>query len=219
MSELSLVSIIEITFKTLLDSRVLMLIILELGIIILAHLFKRLLDKKVVNITSIFAGIVILSIYSYRYLDTFKIFIDNASTKIVEMLYFPTTLQIIGILFISIIILAITYYKKANKVVKVINTSLVISISFIFLCMIEYMNTYNIAFDEFSVFSNPVLMSLNEVITGLFISWIFGLIVIKIDSFIISKININELDSMELPKLKVDINEEYIELPKLKSNI
>lgn len=221
MNELSLTNIIGLTFKTLLDSRVLVLMVLEIGILVLSHLFKRLINKKVVNTTSILASMVVLSTYSYKYIDTFKLFIDNVSTKLVEMIYFPTPLVTICIIILSIIILISSYYKNSNKIIKNINTSIVLSIVFIFLCMIEYMSTYKVAFDEYSVFSNPVLMSLNEVITGLFVAWMLILLVYKIDKYILSKIKVEDLsnDNIELPKLKVDVNEEYIELPKLKSNI
>ena len=125
------------------------------------------------------------------------------------------------ILSLSCLICIYTLIKQKNKYIKFINTVLPISISFIFLSIIEYINKNNIAFDEFSVFSNPILMSLYELATGLFISWIIGLIIYKIDVFIINRITIvseEDLPKEEyfLPKKRV---EEEIELPKLKSQI
>ena len=114
--------------------------------------------------------------------------------------------------------------KNTNKILKFINSVLPLTISFIFLSIIEYINTNNIAFDEFSVFSNPIMMSLYELSMGLFVLWIIGLIIYKIDVFIINRIVI--VDESELPDRNVEIYlpkrkevEEEIELPRLKSQI
>ena len=114
--------------------------------------------------------------------------------------------------------------KNTNKILKFINSVLPLTISFIFLSIIEYINTNNIAFDEFSVFSNPIMMSLYELSMGLFALWIIGLLIYKIDVFIINRIVI--VDESELPDRNVEIYlpkrkevEEEIELPRLKSQI
>lgn len=221
MPELSIIEIIKYAIKSLMSSKVFILILLELALLLVSGIFYRLMNKKAVKYTSIIASIIILLFYIVNYISTIKVFLNNVSTKLLEFIYFPTTLEFMIILSLSCLICIYTLIKQKNKYIKFINTVLPISISFIFLSIIEYINKNNIAFDEFSVFSNPILMSLYELATGLFISWIIGLIIYKIDVFIINRITIvseEDLPKEEyfLPKKRV---EEEIELPKLKSQI
>lgn len=221
MPELSIIEIIKYAIKSLMSSKVFILILLELALLLVSVIFYRLMNKKTVKYTSIIASIIILLFYIVNYISTIKVFLNNVSTKLLEFIYFPTTLEFMIILSLSCLICIYTLIKQKNKYIKFINTVLPISISFIFLSIIEYINKNNIAFDEFSVFSNPILMSLYELATGLFISWIIGLIIYKIDVFIINRISIvseEDLPKEEyfLPKKRV---EEEIELPKLKSQI
>lgn len=224
MPELSILEIVKYAIKSLIGSKVFVLILLELAILAIAIIFSKIMNKKIVKYTSIISSLIILLFYVLNYVSTIKIFLKNVSTKLVELIYFPTTLEFVIIMILSFGIMFYTLFnKKSNKIVKFINSLLPISISFIFLSIIEYINNNNITFDEFSVFSNPILMSLYELATGLFIAWIIGLIIYKIDVFIINRIVIvdeselpNKLIELEIPK---KIEEEEIELPRLKSEI
>ena len=118
----------------------------------------------------------------------------------------------------------ITYLRKNSKTyLKILNTVLPLAISFLFLSIIEYINVNNVAFDEFSVFTNPILMSLYELAMGLFISWLIGLVVIKIDKYIIDSLTNQsekeesyDLVTVTLPN---ENDDEEIELPKLKNGV
>lgn len=218
MSELSLFEIIKVAIKSLLSSDVLILFILEALILALFLIFSRLMNKKVVKTTSIIASLVVLGFYITNYVSTLKIFIDNVSTKLIELIYFPTTLEFMVVMFISFGIMIFTLTnKKTTKFIKVINTLLPIGISFLFLSIIEYINATNIAFDEFSVFTNPVLMSLYELAMGLFISWLIGLGIYKIDKYIINKITIKEeIPQENLITVTLPDEDDLIEMPRLK---
>lgn len=224
MPELSILEIIKYAVKSLMGSKVFILILLEIAIFAISVIFYKLMDKKIVKYTSIGASLIVLVFYVINYVSTIKIFLKNVSTKLVELIYFPTTLEFILILSLSFLIMFITLRsKKAPKFLKFANSVLPISISFIFLSIIEYINKNNIAFDEFSVFSNPILMSLYELAMGLFAVWMIALIIYKVDKFIIDKIVI--VDEEDLPNKNIEIDlpkkvyEEEIELPKLKSQI
>ena len=227
MPELSIMEMIKYALGTLVESKVFILVILELAILLISLVFSKLMDKKVVKITSITASVLVLLFYISNYVETLKIFIDNVSTKLVELIYFPTTLEFMGIMIVSFIIMAFTLVNKKNgKLIKFINTSLPIVISFLFLCIIEYINKYNVEFNEFSVFSNPVLMSLYEIAMGLFISWILGLIIREIDLLIINsvslpklKVNNDNLVTVNMNALETDNDTDDLELPRLKSQI
>lgn len=222
MPELSLIEILKNAFSSLIDSKALVLVVLEIAILMIMLVFSKIMNKKVVYTTSLIASFVVLGFYVTNYLDTIGIFLNNVSTRLIEFLYFPTTLEFVIVMVVSFIIMGITYLdKKSNKFLKLINTILPMFISFLFLCIIEYINNNNIAFDEFSVFTNPVLMSLYELAMGIFILWFVGLIIYKIDLFILSRVktttdSVDDLVTIHLPKLKT---EEEIEMPRLKAHM
>lgn len=228
MPELSLLEIIKYTIKALIKSKVLVLLILELSILIISFIFRRLMNKSIVNKTSVIASLVVFGFYISNYTETVITFLNNVSTKLIELIYFPTTLEFMLVMLISFIIMGITLInKKSHWFLKFINTSMAITISFLFLCIIEYINVNNIAFNEFSVFTNPILMSLYELAMGVFITWVIGLSVFKIDKIIINSINEvgqaqenlreEELVTVNLP-VGVIVTDDEIELPKLKEN-
>ena len=113
-----------------------------------------------------------------------------------------------------------------------------IIISFIFLCIIENINVMNISFNEFSVFTDPTLMSLNEAAIALFVAWIISLAIYKVDVLLINNMNakkvvehkVLEVQEIVLPKVQqseslVTVNlkpieeEEEIEMPRLKNSL
>lgn len=228
MPELSFLEVIKYAVKSLITSKVLILFILELIILLMAFVFRRLMDKNVVNKTSIIASLVVFGFYISNYVGTLMTFINNVSTKLIELLYFPTTLEFMIVVIISFIIMIVTLIrKKSHWLLKFINTSMAIVVSFLFLCIIEYINVNNIPFNEFSVFTNPILMSLYELTMGIFITWIIGLSVFKIDMIIINSINEvkevkEEIEDPDLITVNIPVEDivtdDDIELPRLKEN-
>jgi len=239
MKELSLLQIIKYAVKALVNSQVLVLIILELAILLLALAFSKVINKKLVKNVAIIASLIIVVFYGINYVDTLKIFMDNVTTKVMEIIYFPSTLEFLITMIISFIIMIVTLANKNEKtILKVANTAIPITISFLFLCIIEYMNGAEIEFNEFSVFTEPVLMSLNELAMGLFVAWIISLIIYKVDMRVIRKVNVKKIVESEVldveeitipdtqeSKNLVTVNldeldeeeDEDLELPKLKS--
>lgn len=226
MPELSLFEIIKYSLNSLISSEVFILVLLELAIVLIAIIFRRLMNKKVVKNTSIIASLIVLGFYVSKYISTVLVFLNNVSTRLIEVIYFPTTLEFMLVMVISFVIMGSTLLStNTNKYLKIINSVLPLTISFLFLCIIEYINVNSIPFDEFSVFTNPILMSLYELSMGLFMSWIIALIVVKVDKFIINSITVANLSdktslnlvTVTLPSEKQD--DEDIELPKLKNGV
>ena len=227
MKELTLLQIITYAAKALVNSEVFILIILELAILLLSIAFSRVISKKFVKTVAIGASLVLAVFYGVNYLDTLSVFMNNVSTKVMEYIYFPSTIEFLGTMIASFgIMLATLANKNEKKVVKIINTAVPITISFIFLSIIEYMNTMNIDFNEFSVFTEPVLMSLNELAIGLFVAWLISLVIYKVDTLVIKKANakkIVETNVLEINEIKIDkqqtsknlvtVNLEAIEIP------
>lgn len=229
MQELSLIEVIKNALTALMDSKVFILLMFEFAILLVTLVFSKLMDKKAVKLTGILSSLVVAGFYILNYVDTVVTFVNNVSTKLIELIYFPTTLEFIGVMIISFIIMIVTLSsKKSNKLVKIINSFLPISLSFILLCIIEYINKNNIPFDEFSVFTNPVLTSLYQLGMGLFISWVIGLIIYKVDKFIINRMSLksekvntnNGLITIKMPESTEVIEEdEEIEMPRLKGEL
>lgn len=227
MKELSLFNIIGSALMAVADSKVILLIVLELMVLLANVLFSKLMNKKIVNITCLVVSLILLGFYSINYLNTLKIFIDNVSTKAVEMIYFPTTLEFVIVMILSLAIMIFTLVsKKTNSIIKVINVSLPLIISFIFLCIIENVNKSGIDFTEFSIFTDTTLMSLHELAMGLFVAWIIGLGLYKVDTYIIGKavkeVEDKEYEYKTVNSLTVEqinsesIFEEDLEMPRLK---
>jgi len=221
MQELSLIEIIKYSCLSLVNSKVFILLILEALILLVSFIFRKLMNKKIVNKTCLIASLIVLVFYISNYVNTLITFVNNVSTRFIELMYFPTTLEFTLVMIISFVIMLVTLLNRKSKlIVKVVNTSLPIIISFLFLSIIEYINTNNIAFDEFSVFTNPILMSLYELAMGIFISWLICLVVYKIDLFIISMINTKEVETKVEDNNSIVVEseeEEVLELPKLKA--
>ena len=241
MKELSLFEVIKYALKAFVNSEVLILVILELAILVLSLAFSKIINKGLVKKVAILASIIIVIFYGLNYVDTLSIFMDNVTTKLMEYIYFPSTIEFLATMLISFVIMVKTLAnKKEKKVVKVINVIIPIVISFLFLCIIEYMNTMEIEFNEFSVFTEPMLMSLNELAIGLFVAWIISLIVYKVDVLVINKSNpkkivesnILDIKEIRIPEQQesnrlvtvnldnippVEEDNEDLELPKLKS--
>ena len=132
------------------------------------------------------------------------------------------------VMIVSFVIMGATLLNtRSNKYLKIANTVFTLIISFLFLSIIEYINVNNIPFDEFSVFTNPILMSLYELAMGLFMSWLIGLVVVKVDTLIINSITSLNLssNSTDLKLVTVTMpsdikdDEDEVELPKLKNGV
>lgn len=218
MQDLSLIEIAKYAIKSMLDSQVFVLFIFEAIVLLLALIFKHFMNKKIVIRTCIFTSIIVLGLYISNYITTLITFINNVTTRFIEFIYFPTTLEFVVVMVISFTIMLVTLFNnKSSKIVKFINSALPIGISFLFLSIIEYINKTKIEFNEFSVFTDPTLTSLYELAMGLFLAWIVGLILYKIDLYVINKVSsskvtedlvtvdlskLDQVDDIEMPKLK-----------------
>ena len=162
MKELSILQIITTAFNAVKDSKILVLFALELLILIIHFAFKNVIDKKLNNRVSIGASLLLAGFYLVNYVNTLVVFVNNVSTKLLDLIYFPTTLEFMIVVILSIIISLYTLVKSNKTTLKVINVLVPVVISFLFFCIIENVNTLELDFNEFSVFTNSTLMSLHE---------------------------------------------------------
>ena len=226
MKELSILEIISTAFNAAKDSKVLVLIGLEI-LILLIHLgFSKLIDKKLNNRVCLASGLLLLGFYLVNYINTILVFVNNVSAKVIELIYFPTTLEFIVVMILSFIISLYTLLKSKKTGLKIINVLVPSIISFLFFCIIENVNSLGIDFNEFSVFTDSTLMSLHELAMGLFISWLVGLVLYKIDTYLINKAvsevydidyKYSTVNSLTIDEVNNEVEEE-LDMPKLKTN-
>ncbi len=206
MEELTLLQILNNSIQTLLSSKVFILVILELLILGLYLVFNKLVKKSYIKTSTIIGAVIVFGLYISNYISTLIVFLNNVTINMMELIYFPTTLEFTTVMALSFIIMVMTLgNKKTKPIIKVINVALPLIISFLFLGIIEYTNVNNIEFGEFSVFTNPVLMSLHELAMGSFVAWILGLIIYKVDVFVLSRIanevKLEKEEDIAIPKL------------------
>ena len=129
MQELSIIEVFKNVFTTLMNSEVFALLLFEIAILLVALVFSKLMNKKVVIKTCVIASLVVAGFYLSNYISTVVTFINNVSTRLIELIYFPTTLEFIVVMIISFMIMITTLLnKKSSKVLKVINSVLPISV-------------------------------------------------------------------------------------------
>ena len=68
MPELSILEILKYALKSLMDSKVFILILLEIAIFAVSVIFYKLMDKKVVKYTAVGSSLVILMFYIVNYI-------------------------------------------------------------------------------------------------------------------------------------------------------
>lgn len=226
MKELSILQIITTAFNAAKDSKILVLIGLEILVLLVHLVFKKLIDEKLNNRVCIGASLALLGFYLVNYINTLVVFVNNVSAKAIELIYFPTTLEFIVVIILSIMISLYTLLKSKSKALQIINVLVPSIISFLFFCIIENVNSLGIDFNEFSVFTDSTLMSLHEMAMGLFVSWIIGLVLLKIDTYIINKAvkevettdyNYSTVNALTVEEVNNEFEEE-LEMPKLKIN-
>ena len=133
------------------------------------------------------------------------------------------------------IFLTVKSLKGDNKIIKTVNLVLTTLFISMIAISVKYISIRKIDFNEFSIFSNKELMSLNQLVTILFLVWISILLIRKLDKYAISSLvkdaNNNYIDTNDIVSIDVDdsieeksniiIDEdgEEIEMPRLKSAI
>jgi len=231
MQELSLLEVLSNTLTVLVNSNIFILIVMEIAILILGLSFSKIMNSKLVLKSTIFASLLIVVFYGINYIDTINIFINNLSVRLVEFIYFPSTLEYLIVIVTSFVIMLTTVLnKKKGTLIKIVNVTVPVIISFLLLCIIEYINTNGIPFNEYAIYTNPILASLNEIALGLYVTWLICLFIYKIDKIIINNMNsknivehkehVQEIKEVSIKDDVIDtLDDDEIELPKLKSSL
>lgn len=234
MTELNILEMFKFAFSAIITSKAIVLLAFELIVFVVYLIVKNFLCNKFIKTVFFGTELVIMTCYIGMSFNTFTIFFNNVITGIMDIIYFPSPLILTSIIGIMIF-LTVKSLKGDNKIIKTVNLVLTTLFISMIAISVKYISIRKIDFNEFSIFSNKELMSLNQLVTILFLVWISILLIRKLDKYAISSLvkdaNNNYIDTNDIVSIDVDdsieeksniiIDEdgEEIEMPRLKSAI
>ena len=221
MVEFTLLEKVKTIFSLIFSSPLFLVLLFGLVLIIIDIKFISKKDKTTKWLYT-FISIIIIGILIYMYYDSILEVFNTISKNIITMIYFPSVLNYIVMLIIS---LGILIYSLANKKIKSnirVYNSIVftVNIYLFFLILDEIDNNEVDLASKISIYSNDHLMILFEVSVGIFALWLVSLILIKIiNYFLVKKTkpqNEEIEEKIEMPRKIVIPKEEPIEMPAIK---
>ncbi len=221
MVEFTLLEKVKTIFSLIFSSPLFLVLLFGLVLIIIDIKFISKKDKTTRWLYT-FISIIIIGILIYMYYDSILEVFNTISKNIITMIYFPSVLNYIVMLIIS---LGILIYSLANKKIKSnirVYNSIVftVNIYLFFLILDEIDNNEVDLASKISIYSNDHLMILFEVSVGIFALWLISLILIKIINYFLAKKtkpqNEEIEEKIEMPRKIVIHKEEPIEMPAIK---
>lgn len=151
-----------------------------LSIFLFTSLFINLyIDKKYLKIFFplgylIFLGILLLN-YRTNIIQGFQLFIDDLFMKT----YFPSVALYFTMLITNALVLFVTIFlKKVSKFSKILNMASFSGLQFLFALFLLVVSEQKIVLSEWeALYQNKEILSILEVSMGLFLVWIFLLVV------------------------------------------
>lgn len=141
--------------------------------------------------------IVLVLILLINYMDVFANMTDNMFENIFKALYFPNlTLYIIILAIVNSVFFYSVFSKKIKRKNRIINfvNALIIDLMLVFIIDIVQNNSINVH-QELTVYSNPQLLVLLELTSGVFTSWLLILL------FVSAYGKLKKYDTKDLPKM------------------
>ena len=225
MVELSLLDKIKTLLNLVLSSSLFLILLISIGIIILDICYISRKSKKVKIIYSVISFMIIIGL-SINYLKELVNIVNVINKNLVMLINFPTILEYVTIIFISILVMIISFiFKRFTKIIRGINLGVIIADLFIFFLILDQISKNNLDLsNKIDLYSNQSLMVLFQISLFIFIIWMAFLIIYSIIMKLIkSNYNIKK-ETIKNEKIKnIDIEEnnkfEDLELPKKKNEI
>lgn len=219
MVEFTLLEKVKTIFSLIFSSPLFLVLLFGLILIIIDIKFISKQDKATKWLYT-FISIIIIGILIYMYYDSILEVFNTISKNIVTMIYFPSVLNYIIMLVIS---LGILIYSLANKKIKsnirVYNSIVFTANMYLFFLILDEIDNNEVDLaSKISIYSNDHLMILFEVSVSIFALWIISLILIKIINYFLNKNNkVKEVvEEIEMPKKIVIPKEKSFEMPIIK---
>lgn len=152
--------------------------------ILLMFLDIKFISKKSKNTKRVYfvISIIVIALLLHSYFDSLLGIFDTIAKNIVAIIYFPSVLEYIVMLLISLIIVLISIFnKKITKRIKYVNSSVFSINLFLFFLILDQINQNEIDLsNKVSIYSNDNLMMLFELSIAIFAVWIIGLTLYRI---------------------------------------
>lgn len=180
MNQLSFIDKINVLYKLLFSSPFIIGIFVFSMILMIMLFFYTKLNKKIMKFIFILIYLGLIGFAIFKYGKYFLTSIDSFVTLFMANIYFPIIPVYVVIMFISFIIMIVTLSSKNNhKVVKIINTVFFTFIQMLFVLFIYIVESNKIDIStNVNLYSNEQTMTLLELGMGLFVIWIFILLII-----------------------------------------
>lgn len=217
MVEFTLLEKIRTIFNLIFSSPLFLVLLFGLVLILVDIKFISKKDKKTKAIYSV-VSLLVIGILISMYYDSLLVLFNTISKNLISLIYFPTVLEYIIMLIISLIILICSLVnKKISPNVKTFNALAFISNSYIFFLILDEIENSKVDLSsKISIYTNDHLMILFEVSLGIFIFWIVSLILVKIIKTLAKpKKEENFYEEPELPKTIEEVQREIVYEPKV----
>lgn len=225
MVELSLLDKIKTLLNLVLSSSLFLILLISIGIIILDIFYISRKSKKVKMIYAVISLMIIIGL-SINYLKELVNIVNVINKNLVMLINFPTILEYVTIIFISIIVMIISFiFKRFTKIIRGINLGVVIADLFIFFLILDQISKNNVDLsNKIDIYSNQNLMVLFQISLFIFIIWMAFLIIYSIIMKLIkSNYNIEKqiIKNEEIKNIDIEENNKFedLELPKKKNEI
>ena len=225
MVELSLLDKIKTLLNLVLSSSLFLILLISIGIIILDICYISRKSKKVKMIYSIISFMIIIGL-SINYLKELVNIVNVINKNLVMLINFPTILEYVTIIFISILVMIISFiFKRFTKIIRGINLGIIIADLFIFFLILDQISKNNVDLsNKIDIYSNQNLMVLFQISLFIFIIWMAFLIIYSIIMKLIkSNYNIEKqiIKNEEIKNIDIEENNKFedLELPKKKNEI
>ncbi len=190
MESLSFLEKMQVLFQNVLAHPIFILILLLPAFLIL---FNKKITKKLLVIIYILILLVVLFVGGNV---IFKLF-DNVVNGIFMTLYFPNFITLFIVELISAIIMLITFIKEITKLSKRINIVAFSLIQGLFCLVLTVIKANKIdIYKENALYSNNDVLTLMQILMGVFLLQLLSLFVI----YLVEKIT-NKLDEKDKPKI------------------
>ena len=219
MVELSLLERLKLIFSLIFSSPLFLILLLGIAIMLVDSFIISKKSKKTKIAYLIISILSIMVLLQNYYSSLFSVF-DTIAKNIVTIIYFPSVLEYITILVISLIIILVSLFsKKTNKKIKFMNLLIFIIELFLFFLILDEISKNKIDLaNKISVYSNVNLMALFELSVIIFAIWMIILVLYKIIYKLTHKneiiVNSNSFyEEPELPKTIEELRKEELVPP------
>ena len=209
MTYLNILEKFKVLFNTLLDFKIILIFSVLLILLTFLYIIKKLNSKRYTK--CIILSLIIVLLISI--LDNQKALsntFDDFTTMFFRNIYFPSVYTYISMILIILISTIVTLLnKKTNKSYKIINSSVFVLNSILFILILNIIAKNKIdVFSINSLYTNTPLLVTLEISTGLFLIWVSFLLIAYTTNCIIDRMSIKKeiTNEVVLPVINIDNN-------------